>query len=192
MDMQLDLSWPVLKAVFNSFALFVVGMVLYCIFIFSFYKQVSKKLIFAFTDKDCRNSKYPRLMQFWCRVVYVFKYLFVVPLFLVLWFTVLALLLLLMQDGIPLETALLISMSLLATIRITAYYTEELSVDVAKLVPLALLALFLVDMTTLSVPAFWEKLQSLPVYLNTILIYFIFIVLLELLLRGYDAVASRD
>jgi hypothetical protein len=190
--MQFDLSWPAIKVVFNGFSLFVLGMVIYCIFIFSFYKQVSKKYIFPFEEVDVKNSLHPQWRRFWNRLVYTLKYIFVVPLFLIVWFIILALLLLLMQKSIPLDTALLISMALLATIRITAYYNEELSVDVAKLVPLALLALFLVDMTTLSLPLFWEKTKSIAAYASIIIIYFIFIVLLELILRGYDAIANRE
>jgi hypothetical protein len=190
--MQLDLSWPTIRAVLSGLGLFVLGMVVYCIFIFSFYKQVSKRLLFGFKEQDCSRSKHPRFMKVWCRFTYALKYLFGAPVFLFLWFAFIAALLLLMQRDIPVNTALLIAFALLATIRITAYYDEELSIDVAKILPLALLALFLVDMDLIQLPIFVNKLKEVGLYLNTLVIYFLFTVVLELLLRVYDALANRE
>jgi len=48
------------------------------------------------------------------------------------------------------EDILLVSMALVASIRVCAYYNEDLSRDLAKLIPFALLAIFIVDYRFLS------------------------------------------
>lgn len=176
----------------KSFGLFVAGMAAYCIFVFALYKKVSERFIFAFSDKDCRNSKYPVFMKFWCRFLYGLKYVFVAPLFLFFWAAMFSVFLLLMQDTIPLLQGLMISMALLAAIRVCAHYSESLAEDVAKTVPLSLLALFLVDMELIHFKEFWLKLKEIPSIWQTLLVYFGFIVLLELVLRLYAAIAERD
>jgi hypothetical protein len=186
------IDWTAMWHLFQNFSLYVGGMVIYCIFIFSFYERVSKRLIFTYEQEDYSKTKHPGWTKFWNNTVYVFKYLFLAPLFLFFWFAVIAVLLMLMQDNIAVETAMLIAMALLATIRISAYYTEDLSIDVAKIVPLAMLAFFLVDMSAIDLTSFGQKLISLQSLLSTLLMYFAFTVVLEFLLRIYDAIANRE
>jgi hypothetical protein len=185
-------DWLSFLPALKHFTLFVLGMAAYCIFVFALYKRVSQRFIFAFTDRDCRNSKYPAFMKFWCRFVYGMKYVFVAPIFLFIWGAMFSAFILLMQDTIPLEQGLLISMALLAAIRICAHYSESLAEDVAKTVPLSLLALFLVDMTLIQFDDFWTKMRTIPTIWETLIVYFAVIVVLELLLRLYAAIAERD
>ena len=63
---------------------------------------------------------------------------------------------------------LYISFVIIVAIRITAYYTEELSRDVAKMLPFAILAIFLVDSSYFSFDSFSKsRFMLLPKYYNT-------------------------
>ena len=61
---------------------------------------------------------------------------------------------------------LVVSVSLVAAIRVTSYYNEQLSQDLAKMIPFALLGIFLVDATFFSVqekPKLYCR-RSRPIY----------------------------
>ncbi|MDA1220350.1 MAG: hypothetical protein O2909_13130, partial [Chloroflexi bacterium] len=81
------------------------------------------------------------------------------------------------------DSILLVAMSVLAAIRITAYYDEDLSRDLSKMLPFALLGVFLIDISYFSVPASMEALQQISGQLENIIYYLFFIIGLEFLLR---------
>ncbi|HIJ98701.1 TPA: hypothetical protein H1005_02055 [archaeon] len=81
------------------------------------------------------------------------------------------------------EILMLGAMSLLATVRITAYYSESLSQDLAKVIPLALLAIFLLDANYFSVENSIQALTTLATFSRTIVYYLGFVVTLEFALR---------
>jgi hypothetical protein len=164
-------------------------MVAYAIFVFSFYERVSRRLLFEFEVRGKSLAGFP---LFWARTVYGLKYLFVAPLFLFSWFALLAALVLLLQSSMPLEEGLLIGMSMLATIRVCAYYKEQLAEDLAKILPLALLGIFLLDRSLVNLATFMAKFDDLPLLLTTLATYFAFMVVLEFVLRIYDAFANRE
>ena len=75
-------------------------------------------------------------------------------------------------------------MALVASVRISSYYKQNLARDIAKLVPFALLAVFLIDGGT----AFdWGQslslIKQIPSLLDTLIYYFAFVFGLELILR---------
>ena len=78
---------------------------------------------------------------------------------------------------------LLISMTLVAAVRATAYYNEDLSRDLAKMLPFALLGIFLIDISFFSLQASIETIKLLPSMWKPMIYYFIFVVGFELLLR---------
>lgn len=155
--------------------LFIVGMVVYSIFVFKFYKFISRKDIFR-VSKGENNSAIKKLG-------YVMEYLFLFPVIAFCWFLILSILLALLSDVIMITNIFTVSMATLATIRITTYYDEDLSRDIAKLIPLALLAVFLIELTSFSSEVPLGVLSQIPTVLDTIIYYFIFIVILEFILR---------
>jgi hypothetical protein len=182
-------DWNALWLQAQPLLLWVFGMVVYAIFIFSFYERVSRRLIFAFEVKGKATQGFG---LFWARTVYGLKYIFFAPLFLFGWFALLAGLILVMQAAMPLEEGLLIGMAMLATIRVCAYYREQLAEDLAKILPLALLGIFILDRSGVDLAGFMTKLGDLPVLFGTLAVYFGFMVVLELLLRVYDAIVNRE
>ena len=60
---------------------------------------------------------------------------------------------------------------------------EDLSKDLAKMLPFALLGIFLIDIGFFSWSASWELIREIPGLWKTMVYYLGFIIALELLLR---------
>ncbi len=187
---ELGFALPLLE----QFGMFVGGLVLYGFFIFSFYKHVSKRLLFELSMPSFTGAKHPVLLRLWRRFVYALKYLFLSPFLFFLWGTVITVILLVFDGSgeIAVETTLLIAMALLAAIRITAYINQELSAELAKTLPLSMLAVFLLDMTAVSVTSFLDKLSTVPSLLPQLSFFFACVVVLEFTLRLIDAVVKHE
>lgn len=157
-----------------SVTLYTIAIMFYAIIIWSLYRFLSKQDIFIF--KGMEKAKVPTL-------VCLLLYLVIFPVITFVAFLFFTLLLIFLAKGQALEQILIISITLIAAIRLTAYYEEELSRDVAKLIPLALLAVFLVDPSYYSFEIVLERLVALPSMVPIVLRYLLFVVLLEWTLR---------
>jgi len=115
-------------------------------------------------------------------LLYVFEFLIIFPLFIFFWFGVIAIILLMLSKN-PLGQILIIAMALVASVRITAFYNEDLAKDLAKMFPFALLGVFLVDMSSFSFSEFLVVVKQVPSQWETLLYYLLFLVALELFLR---------
>ncbi len=75
------------------------------------------------------------------------------------------------------------SFAIIAAIRICAYYSEDLSKDIAKMLPFALLAIFLVDVSYFRFSDITAKIVSLPEFFTVCIQFIVFIILMEWILR---------
>jgi hypothetical protein len=73
--------------------------------------------------------------------------------------------------------------AIIVAIRITSYYTEDLSKDVAKMLPFALLGIALVDPTYFTFELVTERFNSLPGFVNIIAQFIFLIIIVEWILR---------
>ncbi len=156
-------------------AIFVIGMVIYAVFIYRFYKFVAGRDVF---------KPLPEEFPLWKKLLHVVQFTLFYPLLAFLWFLVISILLASLSEAISINNIFLASMATIATIRVLAYYDEELAREVAKLVPLALLGVLLLDLTRLSIDAPFTVLYMLPTVADTLLYYFLFVILLEFALRA--------
>lgn len=156
--------------VLEPLVVFVIGMVIYSVFIYKFYRFISRRDIFKL-DKTGSS------------VVYGLKYVFIFPIIAFVWFFVISVLLSLLSAVLTIGDVFMIAMATLATIRVTAYYHEDLSRDVAKLIPFGLLAVFLLDISSISAATPLLVLSQLSSVASTLVYYFIFIVILEIVMR---------
>ena len=81
--------------------------------------------------------------------------------------------------GIVLST----SFAIIMAIRITSYYTEDLSKDVAKMLPFALLAIFLVSPSYFVFDDITAKIYSIPELLDVAIRFIVFIIIVEWVMR---------
>src|SRR3989339_1212697 len=170
------------KEVILPLLLSIAGIVVYSIFVFNFYKFLALKNIFHLDLRQYNDFK-SFLGDVYEIFLYSLEYLLVLPFFIFVWFIIVVMILIFLNNNSGLEMILLLSMALVASIRVCAYYSENLAKDLAKLLPFALLAVFLSDPIFPSFSYFREIILSLPSELSTIFYYFIFVFLLELILR---------
>ena len=129
------------------------------------------------------NSSIPVLRDLLHLVGYVAKYVILFPSFAFFWFAVLTLMLSFLSEGREMSDILLIALATVSTIRVCAYYDEDLSRNLAKILPFAVLAIFLIDTTFFDVEASLEVLRQTRGLAETIFYYLAFLIALEFGLR---------
>lgn len=169
--------------VLQPLLMFVVGMAVYSFFIFHFYKFLARRDIFELDLQKYNTAKLGLLRKFISSVLYVVKYALFFPILTFFSFLVLALILTLLAKTPTAESILMISIAVVSAVRITAYYNEDLSRDLAKMLPFALLAVFLVDISYFSFSDAYAVLVQLPAKTKLLAYYLSFVILLEFVLR---------
>ena len=159
--------------------LFIVGMVIYSMFIFKFYLFLSRRDIFELNIHKKDNG----FKSFVNTLAYILEYIIIFPLFTSFWFVILTIIILVLAKSSDVSNILLVSMALVGSVRVTAYYNENLSKDLAKMLPFALLGIFLLDISFFSLSDSLAVILTIPNYWQQILYYFAFVVILELVLR---------
>lgn len=154
---------------------FVIAMAVYSIFVFKFYKFISQKDIFRLS----KGGDHTTLKK----IAYTLEYIFLFPIIAFFWFLVISIILTMISEVIALDNIFMLSMATLATIRITAYFSEELSRDIAKLIPFALLVIAMIDTAYISPHALNKVINQIPAVVDILIYYFIFILILESVLK---------
>lgn len=164
-------------------AFYVLGMVAYAVFIFKFYRFIASRDMFALDLSSYEQSRYLWVRRILHVVMYIAKYLIVFPAFAFFWFAVLTFILALLSKERAISDILVIALATVAVIRVAAYYNEELSRDVAKVLPFAVLGLFLIDASFFEVSKSLNVLTDADNYRESILYYMLFLVALEFSMR---------
>lgn len=166
---------------------FVLGIVIYAIFIFKFYRFLARRDIIKLDlSRHARSvSRIPRVL------FYLLENIVIFPVIVFFWYAVLVTLLsLLAKDQTP-ESILLVSIALVGAVRATSYYSEDLSKDMAKMLPFALLGIYLVDQSYFELSVSVDILEDMPDRWNLIAYYLMFTVALEFVLRiGHGAITT--
>ena len=166
---------------------FSIGMVIYGIFVYHFYKFLSKRDIFSinigekivnakFKSSGKKKTVAPRIIAF------VATRLFLFPFVIFLWFMGYSSFMFLLVQNMPTETIFLVSSGLIIAIRISAYYNEDLSKDIAKLVPFTLLGIFLFNPQFYSFSDTVTRLFEIPAFIIQIASFIILAMLVEIIL----------
>lgn len=168
--------WDILNIEIDTIiALFylIIMIAIYAIVIYHFYRYIARR--------DCfkpSKRKHTTAIGF-------LKYFFLYPFVAIIFFMGFSLIFIALTQsdtyGIP--EILSISFAVIIAIRICAYYTEDLSKDVAKMLPFAILGIFLVDNTFFEIKTVMNRINTLPDYINTIIQFLILIILVEWILR---------
>ena len=170
-----DLLWPV--------SIYVLGMSAYAIFVFKFYRFVAARDMFALDISRYEGVSHGPARSLLHIVLYISKYLVLFPVFAFFWFAVLTVILAFLSEGQTLSETLLIALATVAAIRVASYYNEDLSRDLAKILPFAVLGIFLVDASFFSVSESLDSLKTVGDYSESILYYLLFLIGLEFVLR---------
>ena len=126
-------------------AVYVLAMALYAIIIFKFYRFIAGRDIFSLDLSGNDASRVPVLRDLLSLIGYVIKYILLFPAFAFLWFAALTVMLAFLSEDRALSTILILALATVSAIRVCAYYDEDLSRDLAKILPFAVLAIILID-----------------------------------------------
>lgn len=161
----------------------VLGMTAYAVFVFKFYRFVAARDMFGL---DLSKNDAVRDAVIWDLIFliwYAVRFLVLFPAFAFFWFAVLTLILVFLSENRELSQILLIAMATVSAIRVSAYYNEELSRDLAKILPFAVLGVFIIDTSFFNIQSSFDTLQEISTHRETIAYYLIFLVGLECGLR---------
>ena len=185
-ELSLDSAVELLSPV----AVYVLGMAVYALFVFKFYRFVAARDMFALDLSRYEESRVRWLRAVLHVVMYVTKYIILFPVFAFFWFAVLTAILAFLSKDQTFPDVLLMALATVSAIRVTAYYSEELSRDLAKILPFAVLGFFLIDASFFSISESLEVLKSAQDYTENIFYYLAFLIALEFALRLAMAVAK--
>lgn len=171
-------------------AFFTAVIVIYSVFVFYFYRFLAKKNLIELNLNQYNQYNNPAIVKFFAFIFYIIEYIILLPVITFFWFSVLAILILLLSKGIGTATILLISAALVASVRVTSYVSEDLSKDLAKMLPFTLLAIAITTAGFFDINALLSRISEIPSLFSNIPYYLLFIVSVELIMRIADFIQS--
>lgn len=149
----------------------IILIAIYSIVIYHFYRYIARRDVFKISKR-----KHTKAIGF-------LKYFFLFPFIAFLFFIGFSMMLIFLTKSYTVLDILYVSFVIITAIRITAYYTEDLSKDVAKMLPFAILGIFLVDSSYFSIGTVTSRINALPENVNAMIQFLILIIIVEWVLR---------
>ena len=183
LDAIINQIFPYIEANLLTVLTQTIAIVIYGVAIFHFYRFIARKDVFGFDMADYLQGQKAFLAKITDTFAGVISYGLVFPLFVFLWFMGFAVLLFFLTRTNDIPQVLLISIAIVSAIRITAYYSEDLSKDLAKMLPFTLLGIAIVE------PSFFTNAPSINSVLDfqnhipQIIGFAVIVILLEWVLR---------
>jgi len=179
-------SLPQWAQSFISFFLIALLILIYAVFIWKFYRWISTKNLLELNLNKYNKSQHPATAKMLAGFFYLLEYIVILPFLIFFWFLIFTFFLLVLTESLPVGTLLIISATIIAAIRMTAYYNEDLSKDLAKLIPFTLLGVSIINPNFFDVSRIISQISEVPQFVTHIVSYLIFIVALEIVLRIFD------
>ncbi|MFZ5955434.1 MAG: hypothetical protein ACOYT4_03335 [Nanoarchaeota archaeon] len=164
-------------------AFFTALIAFYSIFTFYFYKLIASKNILDLNLNQYNKSDHIVFMKILAVIFYILEYMIIFPLLTIFWFIVFSILLLSLSTINDVFIVLTICASLIASVRLTAYINENISRELAKIIPLTLLLFSLTQPNFFSIEAISNRFAQLPSLFSDFPYFILFIVILEFILR---------
>ena len=164
-----------LNLLISTFILFLASLLAWYIY----YKQLARRDMFDIPKLNLK-MKFVSIVD---RMVYILKYLFIFPVYSFMWFLLFSFLLFALSKSRPIEDILFLGIIVVAATRIGAYVSEKLAEDMAKLLPLTLIAIFLMDPKAVTLETIKSSVPVLLEQIPRVAKYLLFIIAVEWLLR---------
>ena len=166
----------------------IIAIAAYSGFVFMFYRMLARRDILTLDLSKYDQTMGGKIRAFFRTAAWLVQYALAIPVIIAFWTVVMAVILTLLADGNDHARNALIATSVVGSVRILSYWTEELSRDVAKMLPFAVLGVFLVGSTSIEFNEFEELIDNrnelAASYLNSLILLSI----LETFLRIYHGV----
>lgn len=179
---------PFFQSFLNLFFL-AISVFIYVVFIWKLHRFISRKNILKLNLSQYNTTRHPAVAKIVATALYFLEYLVILPFIIFFWFSIFSVFLIFFTK-LPISTILIISAVIVAAIRITAYYKQSTARELAKLLPLNLLAALLLTGGLFNFENVISNLSQIPVVLNTILNYLLFVMILETILRIFEFLFS--
>lgn len=183
-------SIPEDQKILVTLVLYTVMILMYSIFIWKFYKFLACREIIQINLSKYNYSKHPVLEKVLAVVLYTLEYLVILPFLVIFWFGILSVFLLVLSESQDTQQILLISAAIIASTRVTSYISEDLSKDIAKILPFTVLAAFILGNSFFNSGGVIDKISQIPSLFNHILMFLVFIFVVEFSLRGLYSIVQ--
>jgi len=184
----INIGVPILNDIINTFltnvdtiTISAIAIAIYAIVIWHYYRTLAKRDFFHFEGKK-GDGVFVWFLNFLEELEFLVKYIIFYPLLSFIFFGIFSVMMFMLSKE-PIPVILLTSVSIISATRITAYYNEDLSKDLAKLIPFALLGIFIVQADFFSIDILLERLTELPAFFIDIASFMLYFLLLEIGLR---------
>ena len=170
--------------------IYILGMSIYAIFIFKFHQFMASKDIFGLDIAKYEESRFRAVRILLHVVLYAGKYLVIFPVVAFIWFTVFTVMLSFLAPNRDFSEILLVAMAVVGTIRISAYVAESLSRDLARILPYAVLGIFIINVSFFKTSESFDVLRQASDNREAVLYYLGFLIALEFALRIVSGVVG--
>jgi hypothetical protein len=184
------------QQVLFSLIVYTVLILMYSVFIWKFYRFLASRDIIQLNLKQYNYSNHPILEKFAAVGLYALEYLIILPFLVFFWFAILSIFLLVLSESQDTLQILLISAAIIASTRVTSYISEDLSKDLAKILPFTILASFILGSTFFDLNIVLEKISQIPTLFDNIVTFVVFIFIIEFVFRIlysiYQLITSKN
>ena len=175
-------SYPTLGAILAISA--------YSIFVFIFYRNLAKRDLITLNLDKYSNNLTGKIKKYIKSITFVIQYILIIPVLLTFWTLVLAIILTLLSPDADHSRNALIATSVVGSVRILSYWTEDLSRDVAKMLPFGVLGVFLVGDAQVQISEIKELLESLEEIATSFISSLFLIAVVEGILRSITSIIN--
>ena len=170
--------------IYVALFIFAVLIALYAILTWKFYKFLAKKNILKLNLSQYNTTKHPFWNKLLESIFFFLEYIIIMPLIVFFWFSVFSIFLMLMAEYQDAGRILFIAAALIAATRFMAYYSEELAEEIVGYIPVTLLMVLLLEPGAFDAQGLIERFSQVPGLVKNIFSYLLFVVVVEILLRG--------
>ena len=175
-------SYPTLGAILAISA--------YSIFVFIFYRNLAKRDLITLNLDKYSNNLTGKIKKYIKSITFVIQYILIIPILLTFWTLVLAIILTLLSPDADHSRNALIATSVVGSVRILSYWTEDLSRDVAKMLPFGVLGVFLVGDAQVQISEIKELLESLEEIATSFISSLFLIAVVEGIIRSITSIIN--
>jgi hypothetical protein len=183
-------SVPEDQKILFSLIIYTFLILMYAVFIWKFYKFLARRDIIQLNLRQYEYSVHPGWEKTLAVGLYTLEYLIILPFLVLFWFAIFSIFLLVLSESQDTQQILMISAAIISSTRITSYISEELSKDVAKILPFTVLAAFILGSSFFNSSSLFDKFAEIPNLFTHILIFLIFIFIIEFLFRAMFSVVQ--
>lgn len=172
-------------------AFFTLGIVVFSIFVWKFYKFLAKRDILELKLNKYNVSEHYIIDKVIAFSLYILEYIIIIPILISLWFAFLAMFFLLMAET-DINNILLFSAAIIAATRVLSYYSKDLSKELGLMFPFTLLIVILLEPGVVSLEQILARFTEIPTLFETIIAYILFIAGLEVLMRIIFSIIPKE